>query len=116
VTTSGPDTGVKPLAGIALAIEGAPLDHLDAGARWALAGGGALYLACLTAAQRATEQGLLAGTMRARTIAGVVLVVLALGGGVLGPVTFTALTAGTLVLLVVFKLWTAQRLLRSSTT
>ena len=101
-------------AGIALAIEGASSDHLDAGARFALAGGAALYLACLTAAQRATMQGLLEGSMRARTIAGLVLVALALVGGVLDPVVFMALTASTLVLLVAFKLWTAQRLLSSS--
>jgi len=103
-------------AGIALAIEGASLDHLDAGARWALAGGAAVYLVCLTAAQRATEQGLLEGTMRARTLAVIALVGLALVGGLLTPVVFTALTAFALGLLVVLKLWTAQRLLRSSTT
>jgi len=101
-------------AGIALAIEGASADHLDAGARWALAGGAALYLACLTAVQRATEQGLLEGTMRARTLAVIGLVVLALVGGFLVPVVFVGLTAATLVVVVVLKLWTAQRLLRAS--
>ena len=41
------------------------------------------------------------------------LVVLALVGGFLVPVVFVGLAAATLVLLVVLKLWTAQRLLRS---
>ena len=97
-------------AGIALAIEDASSSHLDAGTRWALAGGAALYLACVTAAQRATVQGVLAGTTHARTIAGVALVALALAGGWLSPVVFMALAAATLVVLVAFKLWTAQRL------
>jgi low temperature requirement protein LtrA len=100
-------------AGITLAIEGASADHLDAGARWALAGGAALYLACLTAVQLATEQGLLEGTTRARTLAVIALVVLALFGGYLVPVVFVGLTAATLVLVVIVKLRTAQRLLRS---
>jgi low temperature requirement protein LtrA len=99
-------------AGIALAIEDAAASNLDAGTRWALAGGAALYLVCVTIAQRATEQGVLQGTEAARAIAVAVLLLLALVGAELDPVPFTALTATTLVLLVAYKLWSAQRALR----
>jgi low temperature requirement protein LtrA len=99
-------------AGIALAIEDAGADDLDSGTRWALAGGAALYLACVTVAQRATAQGVLRGTERARGVAGVVLVALAAVGGGLDPALFVAATAMTLVVLVAFKLWSAQRALR----
>ena len=101
-------------AGIALAIEQASSDQLDAGSRWALAGGAALYLACVTAAQRASVQGVLAGTVPARAIGVSALVILALVGGELDPLVFTALTAVALVSLVVFKLWSAQRELARS--
>ena len=102
-------------AGIALAIEQASAAHLDAGTRWALAGGAALYLACVTAAQRATVQGLLEWVLPSRTVAVLLLVAFALVGGVLDPVVFMAVFATILVLLVAFKLWTAQRLLRADT-
>jgi low temperature requirement protein LtrA len=98
-------------AGIALAIEHAADPALDAGARWALAGGAALYLACVTTAQRATVQGLLSGTERARAVAIVLLVALALVGGELDPVLLMGLVAATLVVLVAYKLWSAQRYL-----
>ena len=98
-------------AGIALAIEQASSAHLDVGTRWALAGGAALYLACVTAAQRATVQGLLERVLSSRAVASLVLVALALAGGALDPVVFMVVFATTLVLLVAFKLWTAQRLL-----
>ena len=98
-------------AGIALAIEQDSSAQLDAGTRWALAGGAALYLACVTAAQRATVQGLLVWVLPSRTVASLILVVLAFVGAAFDPVVFMAIFATTLVLLVVFKLWTAQRLL-----
>ena len=100
-------------AGIAAAIEDASADGLDDGTRWALAGGAALYLACVTAAQQATVQGLLSGTGRARAVGGLVLVFLALVGGALDPVLFTGLVAATLVLLVAVKLRAARRTLLS---
>jgi low temperature requirement protein LtrA len=100
-------------AGLALAIEHASDASLDAGTRWALAGGIALYLACVTVVQRATAQGLLRGTEIARAIAVGVLLVLALGGGRIEPVAFSAVVAATLVLLVATKLWAAQRVLRA---
>ena len=99
-------------AGIALAIEQAEASALDVGTRWALAGGAALYLACVTTAQRATEQGVLRGTETARAVAIAILVLLAAVGGTLDPVLFTAVTTVTLGCLVAYKLWSAQRLLR----
>jgi len=101
-------------AGIALAIEDASSDHLDAGTRWALAGGVALFLACVTAAQKATVQGVLPGTGRARLLAVVTLLALASTGGLLSPVVFVTAVAATLVLLVAVKLRAAQRLLRAA--
>ncbi len=100
-------------AGLALAIEHASDASLDPGTRWALAGGLALYLACVTVAQRATAQGLLRGTEIARAVAVGVLVVLAFAGGRIEPVAFSAVVAATLVLVVAVKLWTAQRVLRA---
>ncbi len=99
-------------AGIALAIEEAPMGSLDDGTRWALCGGAALYLACVTATQLATVQGVLPRTLSARAVAVAALVILALAGGSLDPVAFTGLVAFVLVALVAFKLWTAQRLRR----
>lgn len=98
--------------GIALAIENAAAGSLDDGTRWALGGGAALYLLCVTAAQLATVQGVIPGTARARAVGSVVLVALALVGGALDPVLFTALVATTLVVLVVVKLRAARRELR----
>jgi low temperature requirement protein LtrA len=100
-------------AGISLGIERASGTSLDAGTRWALAGGAALYLACVTTAQRSTAQGVLRGTEVARGVAIVVLVGLALVGRDLDPVLFTGLVTATLVVLVAFKLWSAQRYLRA---
>jgi low temperature requirement protein LtrA len=101
-------------AGIALAIEDASMESLDTGTRSALAGGAALYLACVTTAQRATAQGVIRGTEVARAVAVVVLVGLAVFGGALKPVVFVGLMATTLVILVAYKLWSAQRLLRAA--
>lgn len=102
-------------AGMALAIEHASDASLDAGTRWALAGGAALYLVCVTTAQRATVQGVLRGTELARSVAIGVLVVLAFAGGGVEPVAFTATLAATMAILVAYKLWSAQRLLRGVT-
>lgn len=73
-----------------LAIAHASDPALDAGTRCALAGGAALYLACVTTAQRATAQGI-RGTELARGLAIAVLAVL-----------------------VAVKLWSAQRYLRGA--
>jgi low temperature requirement protein LtrA len=96
-------------AGITLAIEQSAAGGLDAGARWALAGGAAAYLACVTVTQRMLVLGLHRGTVRSRLVAIGVLFAVALVGGELDPVLFMALTTATLVALVAFKLWSAQR-------
>jgi low temperature requirement protein LtrA len=95
-------------AGIALAIEQSA-EGPDAGSRWALAGGAAAYLACLTVTQRTLVLGLHAGTIRSRLVAIALLIALALFGGGLDAVVFSALTTAVLVALVVFKLWSAHR-------
>lgn len=96
-------------AGITLAIEQSSAEHLDGGARWALAGGSAAYLVCVTVAQRTLVAGFLPRTAQSRVAGVVALVAIALLGGALDPVVFTALTTTVLVGLVAFKLWTAQR-------
>jgi low temperature requirement protein LtrA len=96
-------------AGLALSIEQAGASSLDSGSRWALAGGAAAYLVCLTIAQRAMVLGFLPRTAQARAVAVVALVALALLGGALDPLLFTALTTAVLVALVVVKLWSAHR-------
>ena len=97
-------------AGIALAIEQSSNPGLDAGTRWALAGGLAVQLVCLTVAQRRMALRFLALTAQSRAVgAGVLLALAALGDG-LEPVTFTALATGVLVALVGLKLWTAHRM------
>jgi low temperature requirement protein LtrA len=95
-------------AGITLAIEQSA-EGLDAGARWALAGGAAAYLACVTVTQRSLVRGLHPGTVRSRLVAIGLLIAFALVGGELDAVVFTALTTAILVALVAFKLWGAQR-------
>ena len=100
-------------AGVSLAIEQASDDALDAGTRWALAGGAALYLVCVTVAQRMTVEGVIRGTTRTRAAGVVALVGLALVGGALAPVLFVALTAGLLVTVVAVKLWIAHTLQRA---
>jgi low temperature requirement protein LtrA len=96
-------------AGITLAIEQSSEPGLDAGTRWALAGGAAAYLVCLTVAQRRMTIGFLPRTAQSRLAGAAGLVVLAVAGAELEPLAFTALTTGVLVGLVVFKLWSAHR-------
>ncbi|HYM64824.1 MAG TPA: low temperature requirement protein A [Gaiellaceae bacterium] len=96
-------------AGMTLAIEQGAADHLDRGSRSALAGGAALYLLSVTAAQRATVLGFPPRTIQARAVAVIVLLALILLGGGLDPLVFTALTTAVLVALVVFKLWSVHR-------
>ena len=91
-------------AGVALAIEQAP-GHLDDGARWALCGGAAAYLACLTVAQRALVRGVSTRKMVARAAAILALVALALAGADLRTVAFVGVTSAILLALVVFELW-----------
>ena len=96
-------------AGVTLAIEQSSEPGLDAGTRWALASGVATYLVCLTVAQRTLMLGFQARTTPVRLVAIGLLVAVALGGGELEPLAFTALSTAVLVGLVLFKLWTAYR-------
>jgi low temperature requirement protein LtrA len=96
-------------AGVALGIQQASAEQLDGGTRWALCGGGAVYLACLTVAQRALVRGVSRRKVIARVLTIGALVVLAAVGAALGPVAFVAATASVLLALVVFELWAYQR-------
>ncbi len=96
-------------AGITLAIEQSSEPGLDAGTRWALAGGTAAYLVCLTVAQRQVSLGFLPRTGQSRFAGAGVLVAFAFLGGEIEPLAFTAVTTGVLVALVVFKLWSSHR-------
>jgi low temperature requirement protein LtrA len=96
-------------AGISLAIEQAAADGLDGGTRAALAGGTAVFLVCVTIAQRASTTRLPARTLPARAVAAGALVALALLGGDVDPVLFTTLSTSILVALVAFKIWSAHR-------
>jgi low temperature requirement protein LtrA len=91
-------------AGISLAIEQASGSHLDAGTRWALAGGTALYLTCVTVAHASSAQGVPVGELRARIGAGLALVALALLGAALDPVVFMGAAVSVLVGVVVLNL------------
>ena len=95
-------------AGISLAIEQSSGSQLDAGARWALAGGAALYLTFVTVAHASSTQGVPVSELRARIGAGLALVALALLGGALDPVVFMGAAASVLVGVVVLKLWTPR--------
>jgi low temperature requirement protein LtrA len=96
-------------AGIALAIEQSSAPGLDAGTRWALAGGAAVYLACLTVAQRRMSLRFHALTAQSRAVGAGLLVAFAALGGEIEPVIFTALASGVLFGLVLVKLWSMHR-------
>jgi low temperature requirement protein LtrA len=92
-------------AGITLAIEQSSGSQLDAGARWALAGGAALYLTFVTVAHASSVQGVAVNELRARIGAGLALAALALLGAAVDPVVFMVAAASVLGGLVVLKLW-----------
>jgi low temperature requirement protein LtrA len=96
-------------AGVAMGIEQAGHDHLDAGARWALCGGAVVYLACLTVAQRALVRGVPPRKVIARMSTIAALVLLAAIGAELGPALFVGLAAFVLVALVAFEMWVYHR-------
>lgn len=91
-------------AGVSLGIEGASSEGLDSGARWALAGGAALFLVCLSLCQRRTVEGVPTGTLRAQAVGAAALTALALVGGSLEPTAFLALAASILVAVVAVRL------------
>jgi low temperature requirement protein LtrA len=92
-------------AGVAIAIQQASGDHIDEGGRWALAGGAAVYLVCLTVAQRALVRGVSRRKVIARAATVVALVALAAAGRAVAPAAFVALTAAALLALVAFETW-----------
>src|SRR4051812_2324440 len=88
-------------AGVQLLIEEAAHGHLEAGAAWALCGGAALYLLCLTVVQRVAGR---ADVDRvARALAGAALLALAVAAGALTPVALAAGAAAALLVLVVVE-------------
>jgi low temperature requirement protein LtrA len=89
-------------AGVHMLIEEAATGDAQAGAAWALDGGAALYLLCLTVAQHVTDRG--ADALGARALAGVALVALAALVGALTPVSIVACSAAALLALVVYEI------------
>jgi hypothetical protein len=75
-------------------IEQSGAEHLDSGARAALGGGTALYLACLTAAQATTARRLPRALVTARLAAGGAIKLLLPRGAVIPPVGFAGAMAG----------------------
>lgn len=92
-------------AGVAIAIQQASGESIDEGGRWALAGGAAVYLVCLTVAQRALVRGVSGRKVVARAVTILALVVVILVGGGLPPVAFAGATAAGLLALVAFEMW-----------
>ena len=89
-------------AGVHMLIQEAATGTAQAGAAWALDGGAALYLLCLTIAQHVTERG--ADARGARALTGLALVVLAALAGTLTPAAFVAGSAAALVALVIYEI------------
>jgi ABC-type nitrate/sulfonate/bicarbonate transport system permease component len=78
--------------------------HVQAGTAWALGGGAALYLGCLTVAQRVSARGVDPAVRNARALAGAALVVLAGIATHLTPVTLAAIAGAILVALVAVEI------------
>ena len=91
-------------AGVNLLIEEAGAASLDAGARWALCGGAAVYLCCVSLIQHAAARGVLRAILAVRLSVVGLLAALAFIGAGLRPVTFTALMFAVLVVLVAFEI------------
>ena len=91
-------------AGVNLLIEEAGTGSLDAGARWALCGGAAVYLCCTSVIQDATARGILRTILGLRLSVVGLLVALAFLGAGLRPVTFAAVMVALLVALVAFEI------------
>ena len=97
-------------AGVNLLIEEAGAASLDAGARWALCGGAAVYLCCVSVIQDATARGIVPAIVGFRLTVVGLLVALALIGAGLRPLTFAALMLAALVALVACEVWRNLRL------
>ena len=90
-------------AGVNLLIKEASGSELDAGTRWALCGGAAVYLCCVSVVHGATAQGIVPAIVRARLAVVGLLVALIFAGASLRSVTFAALLLAILVTLVAFE-------------
>jgi low temperature requirement protein LtrA len=91
-------------AGVNLLIEEASTTSLDAGARWALCGGAAVYLCCTSLIQDATARGILRTILGLRLSVVGLLVALTFIGAGLRPVIFAAVMLAVLVALVAFEI------------
>ena len=91
-------------AGVHMLIQEAAGGGVQSGAAWALDGGAALYLVCLTIAQHLVDDRV--DTRLTRTLGVGALLVLAAVATALTPVSLVALSALTLTALVVYE--TAQ--------
>ena len=90
-------------AGVNLLIGEAGTASLDAGARWALCGGAAVYLCCLSLIQSAAVRGIVPAIVGFRLSVVGLLISLALFGAGLRPVAFATLMLAVLVALVTFE-------------
>jgi low temperature requirement protein LtrA len=90
-------------AGVNLLIEEAGAASLGAGVRWALCGGAAVYLCCVSLIQDATARSIVPAILRVRLSVVGLLVALALIGAGFRPVTFAALMLAVLITLVAFE-------------
>jgi low temperature requirement protein LtrA len=90
-------------AGVHMLIDDAARGELDAGAAWALAGGAALYLLCLSVAWHVAERDRGSGMRTAQVLAGATLIVLAVSGGSMTAVSFTVCSTVVVVALVVYE-------------
>src|SRR5215207_8838850 len=91
-------------AGVNLLIEEAGTASLDAGVRWALCGGAAVYLCCVGLIQAATARGIVPAIVGIRiSVVGLLISLLLFGAG-LRPVTFATLMLAILVALVAFEI------------
>jgi len=93
----------RPLRRGYLLIEEAGTASLDAGARWALCGGAAVYLCCLSLIQCAAARGIVPAIVGFRLSVVGLLISLALFGAGLRPVAFATLMLAVLVALVTFE-------------
>jgi low temperature requirement protein LtrA len=91
-------------AGVSILIEQAGAAHLDLGGRVALAGGSALFLACVTVTQLATVRGLRSGVLVGRAAAALASVALVAPGALLDPVVFVGALDLILVALVIAEI------------
>jgi low temperature requirement protein LtrA len=89
-------------AGVHMLIQEAAIGGVQAGAAWALDGGAALYLLCVTVAQQLVDDGV--ATRLPRLLGAGALGALAAVATALTPVSFVALSAAALAALVIYEI------------